>query len=291
MNIDHVGFLWQLDDADVLEAVARRLAVDPTAASENVGWATALRPLELLRDGDSPPVGLAERTIARVVELKPRPGRQPDESPTPRNWWRSRADIGVAACLLVVLCGLGLGGVSRWRLSAAATECRMNMHRLYQGLDQYAVLHDGHYPTPGVNTPDPTAGSFVQVLNQTGVLDPATRTSCPGVRSSDAASAPVDYTYSLGFRDESGAVHGLLRTDGEFAPVLADRPLNGWTARTTLGNHSNGANVLFAAGNVRYVTAPTVGWNGDNIFLNDAQRIAAGLRRHDAVLGENFDRP
>src|SRR4051812_17501152 len=107
MKIDHVGFLWQLSDEETLAATARRLAEDPDAKQASDEWVAALNPLELLHDPTAPPAGLAERTLARVAGLKPRPVRLPGETPVPRSWWRSRADIAVAFAMLVVLCGLG----------------------------------------------------------------------------------------------------------------------------------------------------------------------------------------
>ncbi|HEX4608078.1 MAG TPA: hypothetical protein VH092_07725, partial [Urbifossiella sp.] len=55
--------------------------------------------------------------------------------------------------------------------------------------------------------------------------------------------------------------------------------------------HSHGQNVLFAGGNVRFATVPTVGVNGDDIYRNNLGRVAAGLDRVDTVLGVGADRP
>jgi hypothetical protein len=49
--------------------------------------------------------------------------------------------------------------------------------------------------------------------------------------------------------------------------------------------------VLYIGGNVRFCTSSNVGINGDDIFLNQAARIAAGLHRLDTVLGSRDSYP
>ena len=56
-------------------------------------------------------------------------------------------------------------------------------------------------------------------------------------------------------------------------------------------NHRGGYNVLFIGGNVRFCTSPNVGVDGDDIFVNQASQVAAGLNRMDSVLAPGHTPP
>ena len=83
-----------------------------------------------------------------------------------------------------------------------------------------------------------------------------------------------------------GGTKAALDDENDLMPICADIPFGAVGAP-----HSHGQNVLFAGGNVRFATVPTVGVNGDDIYRNMLGRVAAGVDRADAVLGVGFDRP
>ena len=97
------------------------------------------------------------------------------------------------------------------------------------------------------------------------------------------------YAYSLGFRDEDDHIHGPIlshpNAPAAQLPLLADAP----SSTATIGNSPNhagrGQNVLYSDGHVAFKTARTAGLRGDDIYLNQANRVAAGLGLHDVVLG------
>ncbi len=106
----------------------------------------------------------------------------------------------------------------------------------------------------------------------------------------------------MGYQDASGQLHGLrvdhATNDNDLIPVMADRPsfnqVQGVFVDATPNsrNHdSKGQNVLYLGGAVRFVTNPRIGAYGDDIYLNQQNRIAAGLHRLDAVLGASDFKP
>jgi hypothetical protein len=50
-------------------------------------------------------------------------------------------------------------------------------------------------------------------------------------------------------------------------------------------------NVLFIGGNVRVTTSPLIGPNGDDIYRNIFDRVAAGINQSDVVLARPNDKP
>jgi prepilin-type processing-associated H-X9-DG protein len=157
-------------------------------------------------------------------------------------------------------------------------------------------VHADRFPQVGTEA-YPVAGSFVAALADAGQVPPGFRPACPaagGTPVADARAVPpsaVGYAYTLGHRGPGGTVQCLHRThaageENDLLPVCADVP-----AATTVAPHAHGQNVLFAGGHVRFATVPTVGVNGDDIYLNLFGRVAAGVDRADAVLGVGADRP
>src|SRR5262249_39766889 len=143
-----------------------------------------------------------------------------------------------------------------------------------------------------------------------GYLDPKISIACPGNGPRQIPQHTLDtlrqlppdeaekalsrlagcYAYSLGYVDSTGA-HRNLRRDldepelsNDLLPIMADRPSrrpDGMPGNTA--NHSGGQNVLFVGGNVRFAPTPNAGIENDNIYLNQAGKVAAGLNRLDTV--------
>jgi prepilin-type processing-associated H-X9-DG protein len=306
---------------DNLDPAARRevevrLQVDAEARRQLEALRQALEPLaadaELV-----PPHNLAARAVARVAthictELPRAPTiARPDSSA--RAWWR-RADVLVAASLLLTFVGIGVPALFKLRTqesAAAIADCSNNLLQFYVGLRGYEDVH-GKLPVISEKTPRDVAGMVVPVLNEANVLPATFSVRCPGQGPFQACSltvadlhalpaakfaheAPkllVSYAYSLGYRDEQGTWHAIARA-GEHGdanvPLLADTPPAG-AAPGNSPNHSNrGQNVLYLDGHVRFLTLRTLG--GDDLFLNRANRVAAGLDANDAVLGYSEARP
>lgn len=287
--------------------------------------AEARRQLELLRQALAPlaadqeivpPRNLSARTIALVAEHA---CRELPRAPAParsefnrRGWWR-RADVLVAASLLAIFAGVGLPWLVRQRSAnspALIAECKNNLRVFHAALKAFEDQHK-RFPV-SEESPRHVAGMVVPVLQQAGVLGEDFSVRCPGhgpfqrctltqnelnamTPEQFARHAPnllTSYAFTLGYRDEAGLWHAVNRIDN--APdnvilILADRPPPG----SMLGNSGNhggtGQNVLYLDGHVQFLTLRQLA--GDDIFLNQANCVAAGLSCRDVVLGSSAAQP
>jgi hypothetical protein len=296
-----VGYLIDALDPPNRRAVEERLRTDPDARRKLERLRGALAPLASDRAADEPPSGLVARTLARIAAVAPavapRGPRRigPDvtlvdrEAGFPTTRWR-RLDALVAACVLVVLGGLGVSGVAHVQRQHERLACQNNLRAIGDGLLVYADTHQGTFPRVSDQPPFNRAAAFVPLLTQAGVLTDVSVAACPVVLSANGpAVGPLPpglnpgtvYSYSLGYRDADGRLHGL-RADGgpadtDLLPIAADLPAP--------VSHGVGQNVLYVGGHVRFCTSSRVGVAGDDIYQNQAARIAAGLHRLDTALG------
>jgi hypothetical protein len=180
--------------------------------------------------------------------------------------------------------GLGVSGAGRLQQRHDRALCQNNLRQLHQAFVGYSQNHDGRFPQVSDRPPNNVAAAFVPLLQDAGQLPATGAPACPAVVVAPGATG--GYAYSLGFRGPDGQLHGLRRgpgLDADLLPLLADRPLP--------AGHRTGHNVLFIGGNVRYCSTPKVGVDGDDIFVNQAEAIAAGLHRLDTVLADGNTPP
>jgi prepilin-type processing-associated H-X9-DG protein len=265
-----------------------------------------------------PPPDLWVRTLARVAEYKCRtlpavPAPAARTAPAWGSWWR-RADVLVAACLLLLVGGLGVIGMAAIAAQRHVTECQDNLRKFHQALTAYADKHEDRFPWVESQAPKNFAGSFIPALNEAGVLPSDITVSCPG--SAPRAPAPVTfaqleemynstrraeyfdltrslagcYAYSLGYREaEAGPHYGLTRRMDGRLPIMADAPPSRGANEVDPGNSLNhggkGQNVLFIDGHVEFLTTRTIA--DDDIYLNAERRVAAGRGPGDVVLGRS----
>jgi prepilin-type processing-associated H-X9-DG protein len=99
-------------------------------------------------------------------------------------------------------------------------------------------------------------------------------------------SLSLCYAYSLGYRDAGGMLRGPGDSnESTFSqtPIMADRPPAEGVKLNSINHGGNGQNVLFADGHVQFIKGREFG--SDDIFLNRASLVAAGLDAADVVLG------
>src|SRR5437879_1674681 len=121
MDLDLVGYMYGLLDPEEHARTEAALNADPAALARLERLRANLAPMELVGAEDAPPAGLADRTLALVAghlrNGRPMPSRRPllgaGQEPvfTPSRW--RRADALVAACVLILVGGLGVSGVGR----------------------------------------------------------------------------------------------------------------------------------------------------------------------------------
>src|SRR5438132_10178325 len=141
MNLDLVGYLLRLLDSDDRRRTEAALRGDPAAGRRLDQLRATLGPLDTLRDDVTLPPGLAERTVAYVLTHAATPPRGDRPTPARRltapddrtafqpSRWR-RADALVAACILVVLGGLGFAGLGRLQQRRDIAACQNSMRQL-----------------------------------------------------------------------------------------------------------------------------------------------------------------
>jgi prepilin-type processing-associated H-X9-DG protein len=314
---DLIGYLLGAMDDDAKAQLDAHLQANPDTRRHLDALRQALLPLSADKEASLPPPGLAARTIARIAEhccqaSLPRPIIRAEP---PRSWWR-RADLVVAASLLLMALGIGLPALLRLHEGSrgpAIVECQNNLRVFSEALHVYHDRH-GRYPSVVEERPRDAAGMVAPILVSAGVLREPASVRCPGngpgfpcpMTLEQLHSLSVDeftrqsgnlipsYAYSLGHRDEEGNYFGPVAADGQQDtdfPLLADAPPMAGGPGNSDNHGGAGQNVLFADGHVSFMTLRNIGFNKDDIYTNKANKVAAGLDPLDIVLGPSAAKP
>jgi prepilin-type processing-associated H-X9-DG protein len=318
MNDNLVGYLLNALDPETQREVEAHLASDANARRELEMLRQALEPLSADKEIE-PPKGLVIRTLGRVAEYTCRelpraPVERGTRAPAPsRPLWR-RADVLVAATVLLTLAGAGVSWLAYARNRAAIAGCQNNLRQFGMALARYGELNGKQLPNVAAQEPPRNvAGMVAPLLMNAGTLAENANVGCPGKSQPRTCPMTLDrlqtldpeafkqqaqeliccYAYSLGHRDENG-YHPPRLDMGEpsaLVPIMADAPPpTPWVGNSA--NHGgNGQNVLFLDGHVDYFTTRNVGMDQDDIYLNREGRQAAGLGPKDTVLGSSASSP
>ncbi len=314
MDENLLGYLLNTLDRDAHRAVEADLRLRPEVRARLEDLRQKLAPLAADADEPEPPPGLAASTLARIAAHQaarrllaaPPPSRR-QVGTTSRRGPR-RADLVVAALILVLGAGMGMTWLARQWRDYRILACQNNLHGIWTALQAYADGHseDGAFPRVEAGPPRNFAGVYVPVLAGAGIMGADVNTHCPaqpqrptticslsdlealGRRQPDEYKALTrdlggDYAYSLGYNDGDDLM-GLCRRSGDLLPILADRPrIDG---RGNSPNHGGaGQNVLYIGGQVRWCVEPTVGVDRDDIYQNLKNQVLAGEHQFDTVLG------
>jgi hypothetical protein len=306
-----VGYLLNALDPVTHARVRAHLEHDPDARARLGLLEQALAPLAEDAD-EEPPPGLAELTLARLAGRRGDLPAAPQPSPHQRGLTRRRLrfiDALAAACLLVVVAGVGVPVLARQWQQQRRLACENNLRKFWVGLQAYADRSDNEFPRVEAQGPRAVAGVFVPEMTDCGLLAdvsvtcPAQEQRAPGPYTvaeleqlyekaperyrAAARTLAGDYAYCLGYQD--GRAHrGLGRDSGDGLPILADCGGDGGNS----ANHGGaGQNVLYVGGNVRWCVQPNVGLGGDDIYVNHHFRVGAGLCQTDTVLAPSGVRP
>jgi prepilin-type processing-associated H-X9-DG protein len=320
MDENLIGYLLRSLDADEQREVERYLRDHPEAQKRLEQLRRRLDVLAQDADEGEPPAGLWVKALARVAEHKCRVALPSAPPATARSsaggrpsWWR-RADLLVAAVLLVLVGGLGAVWLANVHRDQHVIECANNLHRFDEALEAYADTHNGQFPWVGAEPPKNFAGSFVPALSEARAIRTGLSVNCPG----DPPRPPADltfaqlgqmskdepdkfkaatrdlagcYAYSLGYRDFDGTgLYGLTKSMDGHLPLMADAPSCDGGNEVRPGNSTNhggrGQNVLFIDGHVEFRTTRSFGAD-DDIYLNIEHKVAAGRGPQDTVLGRS----
>lgn len=317
MEENLLGHLLKANDPASQRTVEQFLANDPSAPHDLSLLRKSLAPLAVLREIEEPSADLWTRTLARVAEHMvategrttaatddrvgsmirraaeaPQASIAPSVRPAPPvsdampPTTRSRNILGAVALSIAGL-ALLVPGIVHVRARSHQTACKDSMRQFHAAMSHYCDDHENKLPQV---TEGNRVASMVDTVRVAGYLPADATLGCPGGPPAGTTML-AHYAYTLGFRDETGTLHGLVRGQGnDLIPLLADAP-----ARLPNGlapvNHRHGQNVLFLGGNVRFCTTPLVGPDQDDIFVNREGRIGAGIGPNDAALGRLEDRP
>jgi hypothetical protein len=317
-----LGYLLDALDEPAQQEVELQLRRQPLVQQKLEVLRQAVEPLAADRESPDyePAPGLRMRTLARVAEYRCREHQPPRPAPVlrpsvpaSRSWW-SRADVLVAASLLLIAFPLLFPILTRLQERSKIAECQNNLRSLYGAIVSYGEHHSGQLPHLEPNPPQNFAGVTVPILYEEGFLTPEVKLACPATgrrmvapvsraqlqdlyeRDSDQFERYIRevggcYAYPLGYW-EAGQLHGFQLPDpsrqDELLPIMADRPPFEDSSDPLIGNSQNhggtGQNVLRLGGQVQWCTSRNVGPDGDDIYLNRRQELDAGVDRFDSVL-------
>src|SRR5262245_27702725 len=134
-----IGYLLGALDDDSRRRVEGWIRSDPTATDQLGRLRRALEPLACDRDDPEPPAELVDATIDLVERTRPRSFPFAPRPSTPTGFWSwvLRADVLVAAVLVLVCSGLVAVWLMRTRQQSDIVTCQNNMRRIYGALTAY----------------------------------------------------------------------------------------------------------------------------------------------------------
>jgi hypothetical protein len=270
------------------------------------------------------PRGLAERTTERVAVGCDEPFEFSADRAAPMmdppagvlGW--SLADLTVAGGVVLAVSMLLFPALSDSRNATRRTVCQNNQRQLWFVLANYADDHGGFYPRIG---PNENAGSFAVELVEKGYVrseDLALVLVCPGAPLADAirsgqrviripSSAAIRsmspaqlaaarrnmspfYAYRFPYR--VGQEYHYIRDERRpLSPIFSD---TSGTRQDGFMSPNHGGTVVQVTnqdGSVKSFRSSTVPGYNDDLFLNSIGLVAAGVGRHDTVLGRSEATP
>jgi prepilin-type processing-associated H-X9-DG protein len=278
-------------------------------------------------DPDEPPRGLAERTAVRVSEsgthsVVPADGSTSKSAaladacdpPAGVLGW-SLADLTVAGGVILAVSMLLFPAVRESRDGTRRTICMNNQRELGGLIQLYALDRKGYIPEV---QPNENAGIYTVRLVELGYISPqdlALLLICPDAplanelktkqlrivipsqkaldRMSDDQLAKVrpwmspTYAYGLGFR--VGHQYYYIQNKQTNTPVLCDAPSEDGSMSPNHGGKL--VQALYTDGHVRRLTSCEIAGVDTDMFRNAIGEVAAGLWKHDAVLGRSEATP
>jgi prepilin-type processing-associated H-X9-DG protein len=310
MQPDLLGYVLNALDAPARAEVEGYIESHPSALAQVEALREALDTLSW-DVGILPPPQLADRTVQRVEEAQVSKG--------PKWFGGARRLLTAAAVLMMAVTAGGVGvswlGGLRNQLpggqpnAVLVTQCKENLHKAFLALGTYGDHHDGQFPntTAAAKPPRNAGGMVFSVLHDERLLPADFKLACPGTNY--AAPEPISvadvqtmnelayqgwaqsmqngYAYSLGYHQGGQQVGPRLENGkpNSFLPLVADSsPPDPLGDGQSLNHGGTGQNVLYGDGHVAFWPTRYAGYNQDDIYLNRANKVAAGVDWGDAVL-------
>lgn len=304
MREDLVGYLLGALDRDAANEVEKQLSANPALRGELDRIGMAMRPLAFDADVDAP-VGLADRTIRRVMWL-----RQPEPwSAPPSTSWRL-TDLAIAASILLVISVIILPAINESRQQRQIVECSNNLRTLGVALGSYAEKFSGYLPFYSTSGPYGVAGIQAALLLETQMVTDRSTFVCPS--SGDDVAGIYSFSELRQVEDQvnrlssmlptSGGSYGTLlgfRESGEYRAPRMDRmgglsmmvdrgrrPSEGDVGHSNSPNHGgHGQNALGRDGSVRFFCHPKECPGCDDFYISLRNLVEPGRNPTDTVFG------
>jgi hypothetical protein len=223
-------------------------------------------------------------------------------------------DLSLATGICLVAMLLVFPAIQDSRYNARRTECQNNLRMMGQSLGQYSQFNGGYFPYVPQTGTVAFAGSYAAVLKSSRLLEDDRWVLCPGspvIRGEDFSIPTVDqivampdgpglsrtrntiggdFGYGFGYVAD-GRYRGTRNLHRPSFALMADAPGGNSPDYQSLNHGGRGQNVLFEDFSVRFLPRPT--WNdpADQIFVNGAGVVAAGINANDSVLGASGATP
>ncbi len=305
--------LGALDESEQAE-IESRLKDEPDYRLELARLETRLRKLEAMREEEEvAPPGLSDRTCRFVFAQLATPaslGTSLSPQVSPPSWVHrmTRLDFAMAAAVVLIACGLIAPAVENSRYRTHVAACQDNLRGLGAALNNYSQAHGGYFPNVPTQGKLASAGIYAPVLLQNGLIKEAGSFVCPDSRlaaKQRGFSIPTfselelkpqvevealrptiggSYAYNLGYTRD-GQYYPTKNLYRDSFPVMADAPSNNLANLQSDNHRGRGQNVLTESGAVQFVVNSKPFGRDDDIYLNNAGQVAAGIGSNDVVLG------
>lgn len=315
-----LGYVLGALEDDEEQSIREQLKADPRLRQELAEVRRRLRALEDTYCELAPPAGLAGRTCAYVASVSgthtPVPAAGRTMTPLPL---LGGVSGGFHTADLLAVCGVGalvvallLPALAARRFDAQITACQDNLRLVTQALEVYSDNHSGYFPMIPAQGKSSAAGIYAPTLLRSGYLTEDRSLLCPGssrvqkgrfhvptVEELEQADAPQlpqllaemggSYGYSLG-HVTAGRYQGTRNAHRVRFALVADMPSDR-PDHQSFNHGGRGQNVAFEDGHVVFLTSSRPGPQLDDIYVNDAGQVDAGLHADDAVIAPSYVRP
>jgi hypothetical protein len=215
--------------------------------------------------------------------------------------------IWLAASLLV------LPAIHGNRFASQLAACQDNLRKVGFALQNYSQRHQDFFPLVPAQGRLAVAGIYAPTLLRGGFLTESQTVICPSSTLGSGARFRIpsldelekaarddlprlrcamggSYGYCLGHL-RNGAYEGTRNRQRPRFALVSDAPSREQAGHQSPNHGGRGQNVLFEDGHVDFLTSSKPCDLADDIFVNDAGLVAAGLQEDDAVIGPSDASP
>jgi hypothetical protein len=319
-----LGYLLGALDRAESDQVERELDDSPALREEMSRLKHSLNCVGLLDEPEhyDPPAGLAARVCQFVAEHRSvdRRSEKVRLSPVAIDYYPQRrftwVDLFVSAAVLIAGFAVLFPALSHSQFQARVASCQNHLRQVGMAVHDWTSLHpDRRVPEIPSEGNLAVAGSYGPMLVGQGLVTDPAALYCAGARTEETFPRPGtfptieevnaasgarlaelqrliggDYAYPLGYV-ENGKVVPVRDERRSSYPLLSDAPSDAQPGRVSANHGGRGQNVFFEDGHIEW--CPTIGAPHllDDPFHNYDGEVAAGIDRHDSVLGASHDRP